>query len=465
MRRFWLTHNSASILRRAYGGGTRVLSKVRNVLLYIFLVTSLSCGSQQYVDPYFDQILSKVQPKEFTDDRDFVEKKIKDLIKKDPLPYHILLGQYYNAAASVSGRPAYKEAIKEFQSIIKIDPNVPDAYFGISKVCYNVAIDYARQCNASDGLNNVEDIKKIIYALQRSLEEIEEGLKLLKAGEQVSYYRPSQIITFKDEIQVIIKWLKQGKKEVLRLRSEAATQHYFLGRGLVESDTRLAIKEFKDAINICPEFAEAYIDLGNVYHMNGQINDAIVLFCQAILIMEKDVENGVPKEILKSTFAIAHFNLGNAYKDITQFDLARKEWEKVLLIAPHHDGAKNNLEILKQIHPYEQLSLKEQIHRATYLANLVSEFAALVEFQDLLTQYPKDPSIQHVYGNFLYNFFRKSRLADAEKALRKAVELDPKSGYAHFDLGRVLEALGETKEADEEFEKAKKLPQRSAGHK
>src|SRR5262249_16422709 len=61
------------------------------------------------------------------------------------------------------------------------------------------------------------------------------------------------------------------------------------------------------------------------------------------------------------------------------------------------------------------------------------------EYQDALRQAPRDATI---YNDFGYSCYCRGRLPEAEQALRKALELDPKQERSWVNLGLVLASEG-----------------------
>lgn len=103
--------------------------------------------------------------------------------------------------------------------------------------------------------------------------------------------------------------------------------------------------------------------------------------------------------------------------------------------------------------------LAEYLLNASQFVNIRGdEELAERELREAIKQYPSEAEAHYVYGNFLYNFFRKRRgLDQAENELRIAIKLNPKHGRAHYDLGRVLGDKGLQSEAKHEFEIAESL--------
>ena len=77
-----------------------------------------------------------------------------------------------------------------------------------------------------------------------------------------------------------------------------------------------AINYFEEAIQLNPNFSEAYNNLGNTKKRVGKIDEAISCFKKAIELKENNIE--------------AHLNLANVYKENRYFNEIIKIYEKIL---------------------------------------------------------------------------------------------------------------------------------------
>ena len=77
-----------------------------------------------------------------------------------------------------------------------------------------------------------------------------------------------------------------------------------------------AISYFEEAIQLNPNFSEAYNNLGNTKKRVGKIDEAITCFKKAIQLKENNIE--------------AYFNLANIYKENRHFNELIKIYEKIL---------------------------------------------------------------------------------------------------------------------------------------
>src|SRR5262245_5241702 len=113
--------------------------------------------------------------------------------------------------------------------------------------------------------------------------------------------------------------------------------------------------------------------------------------------------------------------------------------------------------------PVEAIGLYEKarqadpkLHQATrrlaVLYDQVGQFdKAVEEYQKAIKQFPKDPDL---YNDLGYGYYCRGEWAEAEKSLRKALELNPKHERALMNLGMALGQQQRYQEALAYFERA-----------
>ncbi len=95
------------------------------------------------------------------------------------------------------------------------------------------------------------------------------------------------------------------------------------------SDVEEKIEEFKQAIRIDPDHAEAHYNLGTAYGKSGMYKDAIEAFKQAIRI--------------NPDFTQAHYNLGVVYGESGKNKKAVKSYKQAIRIDPDYAEAHYSL--------------------------------------------------------------------------------------------------------------------------
>lgn len=123
-----------------------------------------------------------------------------------------------------------------------------------------------------------------------------------------------------------------------------ARSHSKLGFFLMIKDQDdTAIREFKEAIRLKPNYAQAYYGLGLVYHKKGQYNKRQwTSSSEAGSDMgQYDIAIGLFKEAirLKPDYAQAYYNLGLMYSEMGQYDLAKRLFEEAIRFKPNYAKA------------------------------------------------------------------------------------------------------------------------------
>ncbi|MCU0606459.1 MAG: tetratricopeptide repeat protein [Candidatus Edwardsbacteria bacterium] len=121
--------------------------------------------------------------------------------------------------------------------------------------------------------------------------------------------------------------------------------------------------EFRRALELRPDFAEAFNNIGLAMSDQGKREDAVTAFRRAVELMpdapetynnlgclfksKRDYQQAVEhfnQAIAKrADYAPGYFNLGLAYEEMEKFDQAIKAWEKVLTLQPTHDEARRKI--------------------------------------------------------------------------------------------------------------------------
>jgi len=101
-----------------------------------------------------------------------------------------------------------------------------------------------------------------------------------------------------------------------------------------EGNTEGAIREFKKAIEIKPDYADAYHNLANIYHHKGDLKEAVTFYQQAVSFNPKLFES--------------YYNLGLIYLNSGEFGLAKLELEKALGIRPEDESVRQALELANE---------------------------------------------------------------------------------------------------------------------
>lgn len=197
-------------------------------------------------------------------------------------------------------------------------------------------------------------------------------------------------------------------EEILELEPRkviAAEVHNYLGYVyFLEGDQGRAAPCFQKALALNPYLAVAWLNLGNLHFHRKRHDDALKCYEQAL---EADPQ-----------LASAATQIGLCHLETGQLDRVRQPLEMALAVDPSDHMA--------------HLGLSE-FHRRTRNA-----VAALDEARQAMRLEPEDPNVHNALGIALEC---NRRYFDAEKAYRRALELDSGHRWAANNLGYLYEKL------------------------
>jgi len=211
-----------------------------------------------------------------------------------------------------------------------------------------------------------------------------------------------------------------------KLEEAAKYYEYFLSQGFsnpevlsnygsilkVLGNSKQAEILLRRAIELKPDFANAYSNLGNILRDLGNL---------------KEAESSLRKAIeLKPDFANAYSNLGMIQNDLGNLKEAESSLRKAIEMKPDFANAYSNLGMI-----------------LNDLGNLKEAESSLRKAIEL------KPDFANAYSNLgmILNDLRKFK--EAESSLRKAIEFKPDFANAYTNLGSILISLGKLKQAEE----------------
>jgi len=254
--------------------------------------------------------------------------------------------------------------------------------------------------------------------------------------------------------------LRGGKNEIAvglisrAIRENPSNPTYYINLGNALKDQgRLeeAILNYRQALSIKPDFAEACNNLGSALKEHGDLEAAIESFRRSIA--------------LKPNFAETHSNLGNALKDQGQLEEAIACYGQALLLKPDYAEAYNNLgaalkaqnKLDAAIESYQKaISLKSDFFDAhNNLGNALMAQgkldAAVVSFYQSLLIKPDVAEVHNNLGNALKD---QGKLDAAVESFQKALEIKSDFAEAHSNLGLALQKQSKMDEAIAHYYKA-----------
>jgi protein O-GlcNAc transferase len=174
---------------------------------------------------------------------------------------------------------------------------------------------------------------------------------------------------------------------------------------------------YREILNIQPDNADVYNDLGNLLQEKETLNEAIICYRKAIE--------------LNPHFAGAYYNLGETLQDKGQFDEAIDCYMKVIELYPDFVGSYYNLGVILQ----EKKELDEAL----------SYYEKALQF---------DPNYADTFNNIGIILRDKGKLDESIAYYNKAIELNPNFAKAYFNLAYVLQEKGKLNESIAYYEKA-----------
>jgi len=227
-----------------------------------------------------------------------------------------------------------------------------------------------------------------------------------------------QQIEFKNESELankVICELKRIEKEKIPIEKDAKEfinrgNYLFYYLGWYEEAT----KEYRKALEIDPNSADAYYNLGIVLLELGRYPEAKKEFKKMIEID--------PNNILK------HDRLGTLYEQLLYDGDAEEEFRKILKIDPNNSNAHYHLGVVLSSLPYHEEPEKE--------------FRRAIEID------PNNVKAHYYLGELLEHL---ERYEEAEKEYREVLRINPNDADAHYDLGNVLYHLKRYDEAEKEY--------------
>jgi len=121
-------------------------------------------------------------------------------------------------------------------------------------------------------------------------------------------------------------------KKALKINPDYADAYNNMGNALKDKgDLEAAIESYKQALKIKPDYAQAYNNMGNALRKKGDSEVAIESYKQALKI--------------KPDYAQAYNNMGNALSDKGDLEAAIESYKQALKIKPDYVQAYNNIGI------------------------------------------------------------------------------------------------------------------------
>ncbi|MBI4834933.1 MAG: tetratricopeptide repeat protein [Planctomycetes bacterium] len=235
-------------------------------------------------------------------------------------------------------------------------------------------------------------------------------------AQNVNFAMPINII--KDYIDEIKPGAPDKNAVTKSKYNKQATYWFWQGRALSEErKNEEAIEAYEKAIEIEPEYAEAYNDIGLIHEGNGNYKKAVLSYKTAIRI--------------NPDYADAYNNLGLVYGKMGDYEREKEAYMETLRIVP--DSAVVNY-------------------------NIAFTYRKMKDFKSSLKHYEKavelDPNYADAYNSMGFTY---ALLDESEKAIgcyKKALTINPDFAVAYYNLGIEYAIKREYEKAIESYKEA-----------
>ena len=325
-------------------------------------------------------------------------------------------------------------AAEVYQKAIKIEPGFADAHYNLGNSLKQMdKLEDAIESYQTSLAINPDDIE-VLSSYGNALMDFGEFKKAIECYTRVLQVNPNLTET-QNNLDKAVEEDSQIDKFILNYQEaigeEANSPKVMLFKGTafdLKGYNEMAIKYFKQAIKIRPDYAEAFNRLGMVYTKIDKPEDALECY-------EKATE-------IEPSLAEAHYNLGYVFEKQGNRSAAKVSFDRALDINPNHAEAINSLGFF----------LRES-----------GDFDASIEKYKQAIKIK--PDFAEAYGNMGIAHKEKGELNLAIKSFKKALEINPKLSDTHNNSGTAYKDIGDLDAAINSYEKAIDLdPDYAAPH-
>lgn len=229
------------------------------------------------------------------------------------------------------------------------------------------------------------------------------------------------------------------------------------GRRLkTQGDVDRALRAFERAIEINPEFTQAYLSAGDIYREQGDYASAERQYSQAATIEPRNFD--------------AQYLHGLSLQLLTRFGEAIRAYLRALAIRPEDFNTNLNLATAylqvgeaQQGLTYAQRAVRLNPESGEARVNLGSIYGGLGQHENAVTEYQQASELMPLNGELLLNLanslYNLGRYAEAANTLEEAVMVGP-SAIAYERLGASRYKLGQAAEAEAAFRESLEIDAR-----
>ncbi|MFH1458838.1 MAG: tetratricopeptide repeat protein [Candidatus Omnitrophota bacterium] len=330
---------------------------------------------------------------------------------KKSIKIYSMIENRYNLACAYEEIGKTEEAIKEFEIILKADPN--------HRLSRDALVDIYRSKN---------DYEKAEYYLKKfrtyNGKTISENLKELNRNKAISVYNEGiAYFAAEDYGAAVLKM-----KETLDLDAEFIPAYQALGSiALHQNRLKEAVAYYKKAISLGSENSEIFNNLGIIYMLNEDYEKAIKYLKEANKLNPQDID--------------IQYSLASTLRDNHDFEGALSLFKKIVLINFDYPNIHNDIaECYDCIGEFDLAEVEYRKEQDFALA-LLSEDKYNIPAQLRLAK--------------AYNGLKQTQ--KAKDMLDLIIRQKPNYREAYYARYHVLTQMGEKRLADIDLEKAKQL--------
>ena len=222
--------------------------------------------------------------------------------------------------------------------------------------------------------------------------------------------------------------------------------------GLMQLDN--AIDNYKQALKIKPDYAEAYYNMGVVLRVKGDLEEAINSYKQALNI--------------KPDYAEVYNNMGNTLRDMGNLEEAIDSYKQLLKIKPDYPEAYYNMGVAlsdmgnleEAIDSYKQALKIKPDYAKVYLSIGVA-LSDMGNLESAINSYKQLLKIKPDYAEAYYNMgVALSDMGNLEAAIdcyKQALKIKPDYADAYNNMGISLRDMGNQEAAIDCFKQVLKI--------
>ena len=357
-------------------------------------------------------------------------------------------------------KKAFTKALKSYQQAIRIDNKYKEAYHNLG-ILYRRMKKYDKAIKAYQKAIDIDERSHVTYSdlsfVYREIGETTKAVDLLKRAitikpdYQRAYYNLAdtyfEMENLQDASETILEALRLDANDQDTLKLLKNIQNVYLRQGrnyfrqnnleAAEISAKAALRlssDYQQAHNLLDDIKSAYYDQGLVCIENG-------MYAEAINVLQKAVE-------IDPEFKEAYCSLGETYFKIGDLETAEKKARETLLIDPNYELASCLLRCIKEEYYKRSLTALEQ-----------NEWESAEKFATEVLRI--DPNYQRAYGLLRHAYYEHGRAHIKNGAyvkginiLQKAKGIYPNCEKTHYYLGLAYFKLDKLKEAKLEIKDA-----------